>query len=295
MGAQDDLFQQPAKCRSMRAHRVRRQAGFDAGQIDIHRAVGAGTANLGAARPRRRAGAKALFQHGQKAVVHARIAVVGPQLLCLLQHLWRVKPIDQMPRRQVEEDRAGHFAALRPDDGAGPAAASPVPGSVSGRNRCRRCGRRVVARMSPRGPRRATRAGPRRTTVKSEVPPPISTISISVSRSSASRSRTPRRWVPARTTLRRSPLLLLPCPTHFGPCWSRAGSSSTKCTGRPMHDVAGRHRPDAARRASPTRSRTEISPGNSRARPATAVFSCKQAAAQQALERSHQAALGAAR
>ena len=88
-----------------------------------------------------------------------------------------------MPGRKVEEGPARHFAALGPVMAKAEQRHHAVRGSVAGRSRCRRCARRWWPARRPRGRRRAMRSGPRRTTVKSEVPPPMSTISTSDSRS----------------------------------------------------------------------------------------------------------------
>ena len=168
---------------------------------------------------------------------------------------------------------------------------------LAGRSRCRRCARRWWPACRRCGRACTTRSGPSRTTVKSEVPPPMSTTSTSDFARDAAlvvegggdglelerrrRSKPAPRGSPAARRLRAR---------------GRAvGSSSTKCTGRPMHDPRGHAPPScvSARCASSReKARDDVLEAHHAVRP-TAVCSCISAAAQQALERAHQPAFGA--
>jgi len=55
-----------------------------------------------------------LLQHRHEPLVQTRIGVVDPQRLGLTQRTRRVQPLDQVPGGQVKKGAAGHFALLRP-------------------------------------------------------------------------------------------------------------------------------------------------------------------------------------
>ena len=157
-----------------------------------------------------------------------------------------VDGVDQVPGGEVEVDRARHLArrlvgAARRRRRDSRAAAACSPARPGGRSRCRRRARRGWRGCRPCARPAARRRGPTRTSEKSEVPPPMSATSTISSRAHrAARSRTRRRSARTGTRPREAGALRGRRAARAAACASRAGSSSTKNTGRPSTAPADR-------------------------------------------------------